>query len=211
MSVEHWMAFAAASGLLLALPGPAVLLVVSYAVGQGRRTALATITGVTLGDFAVMTVALGLLFALIRLSPDSFVLLQWLGSVYMMVLAVRIWRDPPLSRPVADNDNLREDEPIRILGHAFAVAAFNPKNLAFFTGFMSLFIDTRRQFLTQALTLELTFLALALVNCIAYACFAERARNFIRRHMVRRDRRRPRRQVLIASASVTAAYRRIAA
>jgi threonine/homoserine/homoserine lactone efflux protein len=36
MSFAHWLAFAAASGVLLAIPGPTVLLVISYALGHGR-------------------------------------------------------------------------------------------------------------------------------------------------------------------------------
>ena len=35
MSIETWAAFAAASAVLLIIPGPTILLVVSYALGQG--------------------------------------------------------------------------------------------------------------------------------------------------------------------------------
>ncbi|MGO7203984.1 LysE family translocator, partial [Rhizobium ruizarguesonis] len=43
MSLEAWLAFAAASAIMLAIPGPTILLVVSYALGHGRRTAFATV------------------------------------------------------------------------------------------------------------------------------------------------------------------------
>ena len=42
MTFESWAAFTAASAVLLIIPGPTVLLVVSYALGQGWRTALPT-------------------------------------------------------------------------------------------------------------------------------------------------------------------------
>ena len=58
MAFDHWLAFAAASALLLAIPGPTVLLVISYALGHGRRTAWSTVAGVTLGDFTSMTTSL---------------------------------------------------------------------------------------------------------------------------------------------------------
>jgi threonine/homoserine/homoserine lactone efflux protein len=45
MTIEIWVAFAAASTLLLIIPGPTVLLVVSYALGQGWRTALPMAVG----------------------------------------------------------------------------------------------------------------------------------------------------------------------
>ena len=41
MALSHWLAFVLAANILLALPGPTVLLVVSYALGHGRRPAAA--------------------------------------------------------------------------------------------------------------------------------------------------------------------------
>ena len=58
MSFEAWAAFAAASTILLIIPGPTVLLVVSYALGQGWRTALPMAIGVALGDFTAMTLSM---------------------------------------------------------------------------------------------------------------------------------------------------------
>ena len=50
MPLDHWLAFVAASAVLLAIPGPTVLLVVSYALGHGRKAALAAVSGIALGD-----------------------------------------------------------------------------------------------------------------------------------------------------------------
>ena len=50
MDLHVWLAFVAASAALLLIPGPTVLLVLSYALSQGRRVALATVAGVALGD-----------------------------------------------------------------------------------------------------------------------------------------------------------------
>lgn len=58
MSFEHWFAFAAASAVLLAIPGPTILLVISYALGHGRKIAGATVAGVALGDFTAMTASM---------------------------------------------------------------------------------------------------------------------------------------------------------
>ena len=55
MTLELWAAFVAASSILLVIPSPTVLLVVSYALGQGWRTALPMAVGVALGDFTAMT------------------------------------------------------------------------------------------------------------------------------------------------------------
>ena len=51
MDFQIWLAFVAASIALLLIPGPTVLLVLSYAISQGKRVAIATVGGVALGDF----------------------------------------------------------------------------------------------------------------------------------------------------------------
>ena len=58
MSLETWLAFAAATTVLLIIPGPTILLVISYALGQGMRTALPVAIGVALGDFTAMTLSM---------------------------------------------------------------------------------------------------------------------------------------------------------
>jgi threonine/homoserine/homoserine lactone efflux protein len=58
MALDHWLAFVAASAVLLAIPGPTVLLVISYALGHGRRSASSTVAGVALGDFTAMTASM---------------------------------------------------------------------------------------------------------------------------------------------------------
>ena len=72
MSFDHWLAVAAASAVMLAIPGPTILLVISYALSHGRRTAGATVAGVALGDFTAMTASmlgLGALLAAVIPSP----------------------------------------------------------------------------------------------------------------------------------------------
>ena len=58
MTIETWLAFVAGTGVLLVIPGPTVLLVVSYALGRGFRTALPMAFGVALGDFTAMTLSM---------------------------------------------------------------------------------------------------------------------------------------------------------
>ena len=92
MSFEAWAAFAAASTILLVIPGPTVLLVVSYALGQGWRTALPMAVGVALGDFTAMTLSMLGLGALLATSATLFTVLKWLGAAYLVYLGVKLWR-----------------------------------------------------------------------------------------------------------------------
>ena len=86
---EIWLAFAAASAVLLVIPGPTILLVVSYAMGQGWRTALPMAAGVALGDFTAMTLSMLGLGALLAASATVFTALKWIGAAYLVWLGVR--------------------------------------------------------------------------------------------------------------------------
>ena len=75
MEFQVWLAFAAASTALLLIPGPTVLLVLSYAISQGKRVALATAAGVAFGDLIAMSVSLAGLGALVLASAMLFTVL----------------------------------------------------------------------------------------------------------------------------------------
>ena len=58
MSLDLFIPFLIATAILLATPGPTILLVVSYALAQGRGVALAVVGGVILGDLLAMSATL---------------------------------------------------------------------------------------------------------------------------------------------------------
>jgi threonine/homoserine/homoserine lactone efflux protein len=211
MSLEAWLAFAAASAIMLAIPGPTILLVVSYALGHGRKTALATVSGVALGDFTAMTASLFGLGALLAASATLFTVLKWVGGAYLIWLGIKLWRAPIIPGPVADNDNLPEEKSLKIFLHAYVVTALNPKSIVFFVAFVPQFLNPAAPFFEQMLIMELTFLVLATINASTYAFLAHAARGLIRKASVQRAVNRTGGTLLIAAGAVTAGYRRIAA
>ncbi|MBB3566687.1 LysE family translocator [Rhizobium sp. BK491] len=211
MSIETWLAFAAASCIMLAIPGPTILLVISYALGHGRKTALATVTGVTLGDFTAMTASLAGLGALLATSATLFTILKLIGAAYLVFLGIKLWRAPIVTGPMGDNDNLPEEKPLKILLHSYVVTALNPKSIVFFVAFVPQFLDMSKPFLQQTLILEATFLTLAALNSLIYVFVADMARGFIRKASVQRAVNRTGGTLLIAAGAVTAGYRRMAA
>src|SRR5690349_22078864 len=92
MSLETWLAFTAAASILLVIPGPTILLVISYALGQGLRTALPVAAGVALGDFTAMTLSMLGLGALLTASSVLFTILKWAGAAYLIWLGIQLWR-----------------------------------------------------------------------------------------------------------------------
>ena len=79
MTFEAWIAFTAATAVLLVIPGPTILLVISYALGQGWRTAFPIAVGVALGDFTAMTLSMLGVGALLATSALVFTTLKWIG------------------------------------------------------------------------------------------------------------------------------------
>ncbi len=177
MTIEHWLAFTAASAILVLIPGPTVLLVVSYALGQGWRTAFPMAVGVALGDFTAMTLSMLGLGALLAASATVFTVLKWIGAAYLIWLGVKLWRAggsldaPPRTDKVAA---------AKMLGHAWIVTALNPKSITFFVAFLPQFLDPKADFWTQMLIFEATFLTLAFANAFGYALVASRARAVVR-------------------------------
>ena len=176
MTLSLWAAFVAASSILLIIPGPTVLLVVSYALGQGWRTALPMAIGVALGDFTAMTLSMLGLGALLAASATLFGVLKWIGAAYLVWLGVKLWRAGGTLEAAPRTDAVSA---AKMLGHAWLVTALNPKSITFFVAFLPAFLDPKADFLTQMVVFETTFLLLAFANAFGYALVASRARGFV--------------------------------
>lgn len=211
MSFEHWLAFAAASSVMLAIPGPTILLVISYALGHGRRTTGATVAGVALGDFTAMTASMLGLGALLATSAAIFTVLKWIGAAYLVWLGIKLWRAPISGAEGTDSGTKPEEQPYRIFAHAYVVTALNPKSIVFFVAFLPQFLDLSRPILPQMVIFEITFLVLATANATAYALMASAARGTIRKPSVQKVVNRVGGSLLIGAGLLTAGLRRAAA
>ncbi|MDG3578565.1 LysE family translocator [Rhizobium sp. YJ-22] len=210
MSFEHWIAFVAASAVLLAIPGPTILLVISYALGHGRKSASATVAGVALGDFTAMTASMLGLGALLAASAALFTVLKWIGAAYLIYLGVKLWRAPVADRTVAEEEAPVE-RPLRIFLHTYVVTALNPKSILFFVAFLPQFLDLARPLLPQMMIFETTFLILATLNAATYALMASMARKTIRRPAVQRAVNRTGGTLMIGAGLLAFGWKRAAA
>ncbi|WP_293574719.1 LysE family translocator [Phaeobacter sp.] len=207
MDLQIWLAFVAASVALLLVPGPTVLLVLSYAISQGKRVALATVAGVALGDLIAMTASLAGLGALVLASATLFTLLKWVGALYLIYLGVKLYRSAS-SAALGDLDDIGDTRASQVFTHAAAVTALNPKSIVFFIAFVPQFVVVNDPLLPQFAILVATFVTLAAVNVLAYALLAERLRARIARPGVIAWISRSGGVALMAMGVLTAAYRR---
>jgi threonine/homoserine/homoserine lactone efflux protein len=206
MTLHLWLAFVLVSGVLLLIPGPTVLLVIGYALSDGRRSALNVLTGVALGDFVAMSLSVVGLGALLATSATAFTVLKWVGAAYLVYLGVMMWRRPPgLSTDLVTES--RSSDAAK-LGHAFMVTVLNPKSIAFFVAFVPQFISPAAPMAAQVSVLVATFVALAVATNFAYAMAAGTLRERVRAPRVLRAFNRIGGTVLIGAGIATAALRR---
>jgi threonine/homoserine/homoserine lactone efflux protein len=206
MSLEIWLAFVLAATIILIIPGPTIILVISQAIAHGRRSVLPLVGGVTLGDFTAMTLSLLGLGAVLAASAELFSILKWIGAVYLIYLGIKLWRSNA-ARP--DTAIAAAQTPNRTLfKSAFIVTALNPKSIAFFVAFLPQFVSSRGATVPQFFILGATFLFFAALNATLYAIFAGQLRDAMQNPNVRRWFNRCGGSALIGAGIVTATLQR---
>lgn len=177
MSLEHWLAFVAASAVLLVIPGPTILTVISYSVSHGRRANVPLVAAVALGDSTALVVSLLGLGALLATSAFWFTAVKWVGGLYLIHLGIKLLRagiaSAELAAPAAPGSRWR------LFANTYLVTALNPKGIVFFVAFLPQFIEPRAEVATQLWLLAATFVAMATVNASLYAVFASSARRLL--------------------------------
>ena len=184
MALENWLAFAAASAVLLVIPGPTILTVISYSVTHGRRVKWPLVLAVALGDSTALFLSLVGLGALPATSAFLFTLIKWMGGLYLIYLGFKLLRSG-VSAPAPD-----EPAPAstwKLFFNTYAVTTLNPKGIIFFVAFLPQFLRPDRDIGAQLWTLAVTFVVLATLNASLYAAFAASARRLLS-SAVARDR-----------------------
>jgi len=207
MDIQIWLAFVAASTAMLLIPGPTVLLVLSYAISQGKRVALAMVAGVALGDLIALSLSLLGLGALVLASATLFLVLKWAGAAYLVYLGVKLFRTAP-GAAIATMTEVPQMAPARVFAHAATVTALNPKSIVFFIAFVPQFIVVDQALAPQFAILIATFVGLAVLNALAYALLADRLRARITRPGVLTWFSRAGGAALVAMGVATAALKR---
>ncbi len=207
MALEVWLAFALASLAVLAIPGPTVMLVVSYALRRGRASAWATVPGVALGDLTAMTASLLGAGAILVASATLFAALKLAGAAYLIWLGIQLWR----AKPTLDELNggkFSEARAGRMLWNGYVVTALNSKSILFFGTFVPQFIVSTRPLLMQFVILEATFVSLAALTVVLWALLAGDMHARFKRPATMRLINRAGGTFLIAAGVLAATFRR---
>jgi threonine/homoserine/homoserine lactone efflux protein len=158
---------ALASLVLVVLPGPAVIYILTRSVSQGRVAGLASAVGVNLGStFHVLAAVAGLSVVLAN-SAYAYTALKWLGVAYLAWIGYRTLtsRDADFAEPDVQTQSLN-----RIFAQGVVVNLLNPKVAIFFLAFLPQFVDpTSSNPTLQTFILGMTLVTIGLLSDFMYA------------------------------------------
>ncbi|RNF97952.1 leucine efflux protein LeuE [Streptomyces botrytidirepellens] len=159
LGITDLSTYLAGLALIILLPGPNSLYVVSVAARRGPRTAYRAAGGVLCGDAVLMTLSAGGVASLLQASPALFAVVKFAGAGYLTWLAVgmlrgarKLWRQGPGSARTAEAaetaadgagaaDGTASGAVERPYRRALVVSLLNPKAILFFISFFVQFVD----------------------------------------------------------------------
>lgn len=164
-----WL-FLAAGALLVVVPGPNVLYIVTRSVHQGRSAGLVSALGVETGTLIHVAAATLGLSAILASSATAFTVVKYAGAAYLIYLGLRTL----LSRaPEAQVNAPPPMDLLRIYWQGLVVNVLNPKTALFFLAFLPQFVDpTRGSIALQTLVLGCLLGLLGFANDAIYALAA---------------------------------------
>ena len=171
--MELLLALAAATVVLVLIPGPNVALIVANSLAFGLRQGLVTVAGTTLGVALQLVLVVAGLAAVLELASDAFAWLRWIGVAYLVWLGVRTYRLPAA-------DLARVEARRGLFLKSCLVAAVNPKTLLFNAAFLPQFVPAGGSAVDAAIV-GAVFLAILFVGDVLWAVFATAARPLLLR------------------------------
>lgn len=185
MALELWLAFVAASVVLVIIPGPIVLTVISYSVAYGRQATACLVSAVILGDIVVLLASIFGVGALLASSAFWFSVIKIIGGLYLLWLGFKLLKAGVMVEEISSKQ--APNSLYKLFWNTFLVTALNPKALIFLMAFLPQFIDPQADTTQQLWILAITFSVLGALNILCYALFANSIRDFLNTQRVKRS------------------------
>jgi threonine/homoserine/homoserine lactone efflux protein len=184
LPIELWLAFVAASAVLVIMPGPTILTVISYSIAHGRRARVPLVAAVALGDSTGLVISLLGVGTLLAASVFWFTIVKYAGGLYLLYLGIKLLKAGLAS--TAPAETAVPGSRWKLFVNTYLVTALNPKGMVFFVAFLPQFIVPGRSVTQQLWVLASTFVVLATLNAAMYAVFAASAREVLAAPKVQR-------------------------
>lgn len=176
MDLHVYLAFVVATTIMIALPGPSVILTIAHSISFGWKHALFTVTGATIGIAVQILVATIGLTSLLNVVAVAFEWLRWVGAAYLIYLGIKQWRSA--SEPLEIDTSSVSKRNLLVQG--IVVTIPNPKSLIFIAAFLPQFIDTARPLGVQFAFIVPTFLLITFIVTSVWALAAGNVSIFLK-------------------------------
>jgi len=206
LNIHLYLSFILASAIVLIIPGPTILTVISQSIHHGRKSAFPLVLGVLLGDFSAMTLSLLGLGAILQTSAVLFRICKLVGASYLVYLGLKSCFVKDIQN-TPENGTEEKKSRSQLFRSTFLVTILNPKSIAFFVAFFPQFVDPAGIAVHQFFLLGTTFLVLAAVNSALYAVFSGNLGHFMKRDIVKKWFQRISGGVLIGAGLMTLAVK----
>ncbi len=183
INLDSLAIFIAASLVLVLMPGPNTLYVMTRGITQGRRAALISAFGASSGDLLyALSAALGLAFIL-QQSVILYSIIKICGALYMLFIGIQLMQNN--KTVIGDIEPAKQEECKNLFVKGFLTSALNPKTAIFFVSFFPQFIDANSEFAAFTMLLYgFTFFLLGLIVLILYA----QASSFVRQWLMSKQK-----------------------
>lgn len=181
MSLESWMLYAGTVLVLMSIPGPSQLLILSNSLSSGPLRSMLTAAGDLTANFLQMSLATAGVAYLIASNAGVVVIVKWLGVGYLVVAGIISLRNARAARQIqARTRNVRSAGSLYFQG--FLVSAVNPKAVIFFAALFPQFIDLDDPVVAQFFILSITYLVMDGLFLVFYALLASLISNWLVSH-----------------------------
>ncbi|UTW02181.1 LysE family translocator [Amphritea atlantica] len=171
MTLETWLLYCSAALLVILIPGPLSLLMMSNSLNFGiRRSYPAFLGGVSASLILLIASATGL-GALLLASEQLFTLLRYIGAAYLIWLGYRAWRDA--GQTSSDTQTAASSGRGIMFRRAFTLGISNPKDILFFVAFLPQFMTQESPLLMQLLIMSVSWCVLDLLSKLGYGLAAK--------------------------------------
>jgi len=188
MNLETWITYVIACAVLSAVPGPSVLLITGQAMAKGLKAAFLCLAGETVGGTVLILLSLLGVGTLLAASSALFVVIKWLGVVYLAYLGVRqivTAREQRQLSSVEAQHSVQSSQ--GSFNSGFLTALLNPKAIVFYMAFLSQFFNPSGNHLLQYTILITTSAVVSGLILACYAVGASQARKFLRGRKAQRN------------------------
>ena len=190
MDFEHWLALFATCVALAVSPGPSSTYALSTSIRYGHRAGVRAVIGSATGFASLIFIALVGLTALVATLPWFILGLKIAGAIYLLWLAVSLWRHAKFhNEPATDiNQWNSTKKQASTLVRGFLIAFSNPKVVLFWLAFIPSILLVEQ---LDAWDIVIVIATFALVEAIAellLVWLGARAQRYLQKHMALIDR-----------------------